>query len=137
MHTSLRRSPPPLTYRNGPQDEGNVSVDGEGVGDEEEAEDGHLHGDDEHQERVHAGPREQYQCSYQAALPGDIYLSYPKGLSPTLEPFWSPSGACSFTLFSWLGLRPGVPAQLTKLRILASACPITQNSLLPFLNSHM
>lgn len=64
MHTSLRQSPPPLTYRHGPQDEGRVSVDGEGVGNEEEAEDGQLHSDDECQERVHAGLREQYQCGY-------------------------------------------------------------------------
>lgn len=50
-----------LTYRNGPQDEGHVSLDGEGVDTQEKAEDGQLHGDDECQERVDSGPREQYQ----------------------------------------------------------------------------
>lgn len=64
MHPSLRHPPPRPTYRNGPQDEGHVSVDGKGVDNEEEAEDGQLHGDDEGQERVHCGPREHDHCSY-------------------------------------------------------------------------
>lgn len=63
-HTRLSHSPPPLTYRNGPQDEGHVSLDGEGVDNDEEDEDGYLHGDDECQDGVYSGPREHYQRTY-------------------------------------------------------------------------
>lgn len=64
MHTRLRHSPPSLTYKNGPQDEGQVSVDGEAVDNDEEDKDGYLHGDDEGQDGVYRDPGEHYQRTY-------------------------------------------------------------------------
>lgn len=54
QRSGFRHSPSPLTYRNGPQDEGYVSMNGKAVQYDEETEDGYLHGDDKRQDGVHA-----------------------------------------------------------------------------------